>query len=122
MAEISVETNNYAADIGNVGGAVISNVIKSGTNKSAATPSSLPEQRFRRQHVGEQRLARAEAGAKTAHLRRHARRPDRQEQVFIFGDYQGSRQDAPGDDTASVAPEAWRRGDLSSVARAIRDP
>ena len=40
LAEISVETNNYAADIGNVAGAVISNVIKSGTNQSTATRSS----------------------------------------------------------------------------------
>ena len=32
IAEISVETNNYAADTGNVAGAVISNVIKSGSN------------------------------------------------------------------------------------------
>src|SRR5512137_3181917 len=32
LAEISVETNNYAADVGNVAGAVVSNVIKSGTN------------------------------------------------------------------------------------------
>ncbi len=33
LAEISVETNNYAADTGNVGGAVISSVIKSGANQ-----------------------------------------------------------------------------------------
>src|SRR6476469_6994087 len=33
LAEISVETNNYAADTGNVAGAVISNVLKSGTNQ-----------------------------------------------------------------------------------------
>ncbi|PYQ69289.1 MAG: hypothetical protein DMG04_28855, partial [Acidobacteria bacterium] len=32
LAEISVETNNYAADTGNVAGAVISNVTKSGSN------------------------------------------------------------------------------------------
>src|SRR5207245_1896298 len=32
LAEISVETNNYAADLGNVAGAVISNVTKSGSN------------------------------------------------------------------------------------------
>src|SRR5262249_51613534 len=32
LAEISVETNNYAADTGNVAGAVLSNVIKSGSN------------------------------------------------------------------------------------------
>src|SRR5258707_5298403 len=33
LAQISVETNNYAADTGNVAGAVISNVIKSGANR-----------------------------------------------------------------------------------------
>src|SRR6266699_3827264 len=33
LAEISVETNNYAADTGNVAGAVISNVTKSGSNQ-----------------------------------------------------------------------------------------
>ena len=32
LAQISVETNNYAADTGNVAGAVISNVVKSGSN------------------------------------------------------------------------------------------
>ena len=40
LAEISVETNNYAADSGNVAGAVISNVIKSGRTSITATPSS----------------------------------------------------------------------------------
>ena len=44
------------------------------------------------------------------------------DRLFFFGDYQGSRQDAPGFGTASVAPEAWRRGDLSSIAAVIRDP
>src|SRR5258708_38938588 len=33
LSQISVETNNYAADTGNVAGAGISNVIKSGSNK-----------------------------------------------------------------------------------------
>ena len=42
--------------------------------------------------------------------------------MFFFGSYQGSRFDAPGSETASVAPEAWRRGDLSSVTATIRDP
>src|SRR5438093_5603660 len=32
LAQISVETNNYSADLGNVAGAVINNVVKSGTN------------------------------------------------------------------------------------------
>ena len=44
------------------------------------------------------------------------------DKLFFFGDYQGSRQDAPGSATASVAPEAWRRGDLSSITTPIIDP
>ena len=42
--------------------------------------------------------------------------------LFFFADYQGSRQDAPGETLASVAPEAWRRGDLSSLTAQLRDP
>src|SRR5690606_12449040 len=42
--------------------------------------------------------------------------------VFFFADYQGSRHDAPGFGTATVAPEAWRRGDLSGIASTIVDP
>ena len=41
--------------------------------------------------------------------------------VFFFIDYQGTRFNAPGTETASVAPEAWRRGDLSGLAT-VRDP
>ena len=45
LAEISVETNNYAADTGNVAGAVISNVIKSGIEQlSRQRLRVLPQQ------------------------------------------------------------------------------
>ena len=37
--------------------------------------------------------------------------------LFFFGDYQGTRFNAPGFETISVAPATWRRGDLSSVTR-----
>ena len=42
--------------------------------------------------------------------------------LFLFGDYQGTRFNAPGSETASVAPDEWRRGDLSSAGTTIRDP
>jgi hypothetical protein len=123
VAEISVETNNYSAEVGNVGGAVVSNIIKSGTNAFRGNAfefyrnsdfdantwennfSSAPKQE-RRQHI---------YGATIGG-------PLVRSKFFFFADYQGSRQDAPGFGTASVAPEAWRRGDLSSVSTAIRDP
>ncbi len=123
IAEISIETNNYAADVGNVGGAFISNVIKSGSNSVhgsvfefyrnsdfdantwESNRSSAPRQE-RKQHIYGATLG----------------GPIVKDKLFFFADYQGSRQDAPGAATASVAPEAWRRGDLSSVTTQIRDP
>ena len=123
IAQISVETNNYSADVGNVGGAIVSSVIKSGSNKFSGSAfefyrnskfdantwennrSSAPKQE-RKQHI---------YGATFGG-------PIQKDKLFFFADYQGSRQDAPGFTTASVAPEAWRRGDLSSVTTIIRDP
>jgi outer membrane receptor protein involved in Fe transport len=123
VAEISVETNNYSADQGNVGGAVVSSIIKSGTNQLRGNAfefyrnsdfdantwennfSSAPKQERRQDIFG------GTIGG-----------PLVKDKVFIFADYQGSRHDAPGFSTASVAPETWRRGDLSSVTATIRDP
>jgi hypothetical protein len=123
LAEISVETNNYAADVGNVGGAVVNNVIKSGTNlfhgnvfefyrnsdfdaNTWENNRSLAPKQERKQHI---------YGGTVGG-------PIIPDALFFFGDYQGSRHDAPGFVSQSVAPEAWRRGDLSSVSTQIRDP
>ena len=119
-----VETNNYSADTGNVGGAVVGNVIKSGSNRLPRQRLRvLPQQRLRREHLGEQPLRRAQAGAAAGHLRRHPRRPDRPATGCSSSPTTRARgRTRPGFGTASVAPEAWRRGDLSSIAAVIRDP
>ncbi len=123
LAQISVETNNYGADTGNVAGAVISNVIKSGTN-------------FVRGNVFEFYRDSSMDANSWANNRSHAAKPERTQHIygatlggpivknklFIFGNYQGTRFDAPGSETISVAPEAWRHGDLSSVTATIKDP
>src|SRR5262245_49839718 len=123
LAEISVETNNYAADIGNVAGAVISNVMKSGTNA------------FRGNGYEFYRNSAMDANS-WANNRSSAPKPERRQDIFggtlggplvksklfFFGDYQGTRFNAPGSETISVAPDTWRRGDLSSISAAIRDP
>ena len=123
LAEISVETNNYAADTGNVAGAVISNVIRSGSN------------RFRGNAFEFYRNSRMDAN-QWANNRSNAPKPQRRQDIyggtlggpiardrlFFFGDYQGTRFDAPGSETISVAPATWRAGDLSSVTSVIRDP
>ena len=124
LAEISVETNNYAADSGNVAGAVISNVIKSGTNE------------YRGNAFEFYRNSSMDANS-WANNRSNAAKPDRQQnifggtlggpliknQLFFFANYQGTRFDAPGTETASVAPDSWRHGDLSSIGTTVvHDP
>ena len=123
IAEISVETNNYGADVGNVGGAVISSVIKSGGNA------------FRGNAFEFYRNSDFDANTWENNRSSAAKQERRQDifggtlggpivagKLFFFADYQGSRHDAPGSTTASVAPEAWRRGDLSSIATPIINP
>jgi hypothetical protein len=124
LAEISVETNNYSADTGNVAGAVINNVIKSGSNL------------FKGNAFEFYRNSRMDANS-WSNNRSNAAKPNRRQdifggtlggpivrnKVFFFGNYQGTRFKQPGVETISVAPETWRRGDLSSVTNAtIRDP
>jgi hypothetical protein len=123
LAQISVETNNYAADTGNVAGAVISNVLKSGSNL------------FRGNAFEYYRNSTMDANS-WSNNRSHAPKQQRRQDIyggtlggpllknrlFFFGNYQGTRNDAPGFETISVAPEAWRRGDLSSVTASIKDP
>jgi hypothetical protein len=122
LAQISVETTNYAADTGNVAGAVFGAVLKSGTN------------RFRGNAFEFYRNSALDANS-WANNRSNAARPERRQHIyggtlggpivrntlFFFADYQGTRFDAPGTETVAVAPEAWRGGDLSGLP-AVRDP
>src|SRR6266851_2165970 len=123
LAEISVETNNYAADTGNVAGAVLSNVIKSGSNRFRGNAFEF----FRNSNLDANTWANNRSGAP-----RQKRRQDIfgatlggplvKNKVFFFADYQGFIRSRPGELVRSVAPEAWRRGDLSSAGVTIRDP
>src|SRR6185436_18097645 len=123
LAEISVETNNYAADVGNVGGAVISAVTKSGANRFQGNAFEF----YRNSDFDANTWENNRSGAAKQERKQHIfggtlGGPIVRNSLFFFADYQGSRQDAPGFVTASVVPEAWRRGDLSSVSTPIRDP
>ena len=85
LAEISVETNNYSADVGNVGGAVVSSVIRSGANTFRGNAFEFYRNSdFDANTWENNRSAAAEAAAGAAHLRRHARRPDRAELAVLL--------------------------------------
>jgi hypothetical protein len=123
VAEISVETNNYAADVGNVGGALVSNVIKSGSNQVRGNVFEFYRNSDFDANTWENNASNAPKQERTQHIYGGTLGgPVVKDRVFIFADYQGSRQDAPGAGTLSVAPEAWRHGDLSGVSATIRDP
>ena len=127
VEQISVETNNYSAELGNVAGAVVNMVIKSGTNdfrgnafyyardnELAATPWAT-----NRAGGNKSKFTRDTFGGTVGG-------PILQNRLFFFANYQGGRQETPPTDTfATVVPDAWRRGDLSSLLARniiIRDP
>ena len=123
LAEISVETNNYAADTGNVAGAVISNVIKSGTNAVRGNAFEF----YRNSKFDANTWDNERSNAPKPERRQNiyggtVGGPLKRNKLFFFGDYQGTKFDAPGSETASVAPVEWRRGDLTSAGATIRDP
>ena len=123
VAEISVETNNYSADAGNVGGAIVSSVIKSGTNLFRGSVFEFYRNSDLDANTWENNAALAAKQERRQDIYGGTfGGPIVKDKLFIFADYQGSRQDAPGSGTLTVAPEAWRRGDLSSVTATIRDP
>jgi outer membrane receptor protein involved in Fe transport len=116
LAEIRIETNNYSAEFGNVAGAVISSVIKSGTNEFHGNAFEfLRNDAFDANSWGNNR-----SGADKAELKQHIfgatlGGPLVKNKLFFFADYQGTHASQPGGGTASVAPEAWRNGDFSSL-------
>src|SRR6185295_8893829 len=123
LAEISVETNNYAADTGNVAGAVISNVIKSGSNAVRGNVFEFYRNSDFDANTWDNNRSNAPKAARTQHIFGGTLGgPLKKDKWFIFGDYQGTRFNAPGSEAISVAPAEWRRGDLSSVSAVIRDP
>ncbi len=124
LAEISVETNNYSADTGNVAGAVISNVIKSGTNSFHGNAfefyrnSSMDANSW-----SNNRSSAAEAGTPAGHLRRHLRRPAGEEQAVLLRQLSGhALRRARLRDDLGCAGDVARRRSVERHHEPIRDP
>ena len=106
LAEVRVETNNYSAEFGNVAGAVIGSTIKSGTNQfQRERLRVLARQQHGRQLVGQQPRRRDEGRVVAAHLRRHDRRANHQEQAVLFRrlpDVQAGSAERTGQDASPL--------------------
>jgi Carboxypeptidase regulatory-like domain len=127
VEQVSVETNNYSAELGNVAGAIVNMVIKSGTNRFSGNGFYY----WRDNELAATPWATNRAGGVKADFSRKIfggtlGGPLARNKLFFFGNYQGGRQDnPPADSFATVVPDSWRQGDLSSLlARGIviRDP
>ena len=97
VAEISVETNNYPADVGNVGGAIVSSVIKSGTNAYHGNVFEFYRNSKFDANTWENNRSGAAKQERTQHIYGGTLGgPVSRGRLFFFGDFQHSRQDAPG--------------------------
>src|SRR4029450_12841080 len=117
VEQVSVESNNYSAELGNVAGAIVNMVIKSGTNQYRGNGFYY----WRDNRLAATPWATNRAGGAKAKFSRDVfggtfGGPLLRNRLFVFGDYQGGRQDSPPTDSfATVVPDEGRRGGLTSL-------
>ncbi|MGH9674026.1 MAG: carboxypeptidase regulatory-like domain-containing protein, partial [Bryobacteraceae bacterium] len=128
LEEVKVLTGNAAGEFGNVGGATVLMTIKSGTNQFHGNLFEF----LRNNKLDANGFFGNRAGTPRGALRRNIfggtlGGPIKQNTLFFFMDYEGTEQrTSTATGTASVAPAAWRSGDLSDYLRisnqVVRDP
>lgn len=124
IAEFRVETSNSSAEFGNVTGATVNATMKSGTNefhgnvfefiRNEALDANSWANNRNNQNVKSKLRQNIFGGTLGG--------PIIKERLFFFAAYQQTIQRTGGAGTASVAPIAWRNGDLSAFTTPIRDP
>ena len=133
LEEVQVETNNYSARNGNLAGALIHAVLKSGTDELRGSVFGLlRDQRLtaRRWEDGHTSVPASSAAAPAVERNQQTvgavlGGPIVERKLHFFADYQGLfRKDGGGNVEAGVVPPEWGRGDFSSLigTQAIVDP
>jgi hypothetical protein len=117
LEEIQVLTANSPADYGNVNGAGVVSVLKSGTNQFHGSAYGYAQDyRFdadsysNNQHLPTPTPTNPYSFAQFGGT---IGGPILHNKLFFFGDYLGSRWHVGGTSTSSVIPDAWRNGDFS---------
>lgn len=127
VEQVRVETNNYSPEMGNVAGAIVNMVLKSGTNQIAGNGFWY----WRDNELSATPWATNRAGGRKSAYTRDifggtVGGPVLRNKLFFFADYQGGRaENPPADSFVTVIPDAWRNGDLSSLLASnivVRDP
>jgi len=120
IQEFSVQKTNFSAEYGNAMGAVVNVVTRSGTNQFHGSAFEFVRNAVfnARNFFAARRdsLKRNQFGATLGG-------PIRRDKLFFFASYQGTRlRSDPGLTRQFLPTAAMRRGDFSSVTRAITDP
>lgn len=127
VEQVRVETNNYSPELGNVAGAIVNMVLKSGTNQVSGNGFFY----WRDNELAATPWSTNRAGGQKSEYTRKifggtVGGPVVRNKLFFFADYQGGRAESPpADSFATVIPDAWRNGDLSSLLASniiVRDP
>ncbi|MBI3693942.1 MAG: TonB-dependent receptor [Acidobacteria bacterium] len=125
IGEIKILTGNAPAEFGNAMGATVVSMLKSGTNQFRGNVFEF----LRNDKLDANSFFANRLGASKRALRQNIfggtlGGPIVKNRHFFFVDYEGTRQVNSGPATASVAPAAWRSGDLSAFLpnTPIRDP
>ena len=117
IAEFRLITNNASAEFGNFQGGIINVVLRSGTNRFHGTLFEF----FRNDRLNANAWANNWQGVPRTALRWNqfggtAGGPILRDKLFFFADYQGLRKHTPSSVySGTVAPAAWRTGDLSGL-------
>lgn len=125
LEEVQVLTGNAAAEFGNAGGATVMLQMKSGTNQFHGNVFEFLRNKvldangfFRNRNVSTAQRT----GFKRNIFGGTLGGPIKRDKLFFFINYEGTIQRADGPASASVAPQSWRSGDLSSFPNNIVDP
>ena len=128
LEEVKVVTGNAGAEFGNVGGASVVMSIKSGTNEYHGSAFEF----LRNDKLDANGFFSNRNNVKRGALRQNIfggtfGGPIKRDKAFFFVDYEQTERRTSGPASATVAPAAWRSGDLSqflnlSTPTIIRDP
>jgi hypothetical protein len=127
LEEVKVVTGNAGAEFGNVGGASVVMSLKSGTNQFHGNAFEF----LRNEKLDANGFFNNRNNVKKQALRQNIfggtfGGPVKKDRAFFFVDYEQTERRLAGPATASVAPAAWRAGDLSQFLavnnQIIRDP
>jgi hypothetical protein len=127
IEEVKVITGNGSSEFGNVGGAIVNATLKSGTNSYHGNVFEF----LRNADLDANGFFNNRTNTKRRALKRNIfggtfGGPVVRNKIFFFMDYEGTQQRDSGPATASVAPAAWRTGDLSDFltksSLVVKDP